>query len=90
MTKDITQRIINNIEDYVGGNIEGVENVDHMSFTRFLRGQIEPVAEAYEREKKRDGAVAIYKNNIEYANQVRKWNKATILGRIIMAIKGKI
>lgn len=31
------QDIIGRIEDYVAGNIEGVEDVDRMAFTAFLR-----------------------------------------------------
>lgn len=33
--------IILEIEDYVGGNIEGIEEPDRMSFTRFLRSILE-------------------------------------------------
>lgn len=32
--------IILNIEDYVIGNIDGVDNVDYMAFTAFLREQL--------------------------------------------------
>jgi len=32
--------VIFNIEDYVGGNIEGVEKIDRMGFTVFLRKQL--------------------------------------------------
>lgn len=33
--------VIFNIEDYIGGNIEGVERVDRMGLTVFLRRQLE-------------------------------------------------
>ena len=36
-----TDNVIFNIEDYVGGNIEGVEQIDRMGFTVFLRNQLE-------------------------------------------------
>ena len=37
----IIQKLIDEIEDYVGGNIEGVKKIDRMSFTRFLRSKLE-------------------------------------------------
>ena len=39
MTKSIDDRILE-IEDYIGGNVEGVENIDRMSLTVFLRRQL--------------------------------------------------
>lgn len=38
-------RVINEIEDWVGGNIHGVKTVDWMSFTRFLRRQLESLSQ---------------------------------------------
>jgi len=35
--------VIFNIEDYVGGNIEGIDKIDRMGFTVFLRRQLEAV-----------------------------------------------
>lgn len=40
MSKDIDSFIFD-IEDYIGGNIEGVESVDRMGLTVFLRNKLE-------------------------------------------------
>ena len=38
--KEIAEEIIFEIEDYVGGNIEGLEVIDRMAFTVFLRDKL--------------------------------------------------
>ena len=38
--------VIFDIEDYVGGNIEGIEKIDRMGFTVFLRRQLKALVEA--------------------------------------------
>lgn len=38
---------ISNIEDYIGGNIEGVEPVDRMGLTVFLRNELESLITAH-------------------------------------------
>lgn len=38
------QRTINAIEDYIGGNVEGIETVDRMGLTVFLRSELERFA----------------------------------------------
>ena len=41
---DKEQRFIDEIEDYVAGNIEGQLDIDRMSFSRFLRRKYHEVA----------------------------------------------
>lgn len=49
-----TDNVIFNIEDYVGGNIEGIDQVDHMGFTVFLRQQLEAYRKQHELEARID------------------------------------
>ena len=55
--------LIDKIEDYVGGNIEGNEEIDRMGFTRFLRGVL---SQAHS-EGFNDGAEKIAEINEEEA-----------------------
>ena|ERR1039458_3288846 len=46
--------VIFNIEDYIGGNIEGVERIDRMGLTVFLRRELEALITLHIREAKLD------------------------------------
>lgn len=49
-TQEKLDGMIFDIEDYVGGNIEGVANVDRMAFTAFLRKNLTALIDSAKRE----------------------------------------
>lgn len=71
--------VIFDIEDYVGGNIEGIEHVDHMGFTVFLRRKLEDLVARQ--------TTAAYKQGQEYriAQDLKRYmsrNEADTVGMV--------
>lgn len=56
-TQEKLDGMIFDIEDYVGGNIEGVENVDRMAFTAFLRKNLTALIDSAKREAYKQGYI---------------------------------
>ena len=65
------QRAIDAIEDYVGGNVEDNEEIDRMSFTRFLRSTLLTFAKKIREDTLNDLTFLIWSNEHE-----EWWNPA--------------
>lgn len=50
------QALIDEIEDYIGGNVEGVETIDRMALTVFLRARLQAACATGQREMRERAA----------------------------------
>jgi len=68
------EEILFEIEDYIGGNVEGIEDVDRMSLTSFLRNQLKDYAHyivAQKMEDKSDAYRSDWQGVVNEIMQVR-------------------
>jgi hypothetical protein len=71
-----TDTTISNIEDYVGGNIEGIDRIDRMAFTAFLRAELEQLIKKEQRDMLK---MILQSAHDQEEASGRRWSRGTFI-----------